>query len=159
MKSKGFLPKEEFLELIKTSRLPSIDLIIFNEHDEVLLGERLNRPAQGFHFAPGGRIFTGESEQEAFERIVLKELGIILSPNQYVRLEKKYKHDYTDNMFNVEGIGTHYDPVAFVCYIPSNIKLKNDDQHSGFKSWNINEALADEKVHSYTKQYILDALS
>lgn len=159
MTPKGYLPEAEFLNLIRTTILPAIDLIIFNENDEILLGERLNRPAQGFHFVPGGRIFTGETEGEALVRITLRELGIKLSPNQYVRLEKKYNHDYEDNMFGVEGIGTHYTPIAYVCYVPSSTKLTNDNQHESFQSWNIDTALSDTKVHPYTKQYILDALS
>ena len=158
MTPKGFLSEAEFLELIKTSVLPAIDLIVFNEKDQVLLGKRLNRPAQGFHFAAGGRIFKGETYAQAFKRIVLKELGIILLPGQYVRIRKKYRHDYDDNMFRVEGIGTHYAPTLYIVYIESSVQIKNDAQHENLRWWDIDEALADETVHQYTKQYIIDAL-
>ncbi len=45
-----------FLKVIDAAPLVTIDLIIRNPKSDVLLGKRLNRPAQGFWFVPGGRI-------------------------------------------------------------------------------------------------------
>lgn len=158
MDLKGYLPKDEFLELIKTTRLPSIDLIIFDEDNRILLGKRMNRPAKGFHFVPGGRIFQGETEEAAFQRISEKELGIIIPPEQCIRMEKEYKHDYEDNMFGVVGIGTHYDPIAYVIHLSNTVQFKNDDQHASLQWWTKQAALESNQVHPYTKDYVLDAL-
>jgi len=52
------------------SALVSIDLIIRNARDEVLLGLRSNEPAKGFYFVPGGMIRKGERLGEAFASIL-----------------------------------------------------------------------------------------
>ncbi|MDF4907686.1 GDP-mannose mannosyl hydrolase, partial [Vibrio parahaemolyticus] len=48
-----FLSKQRFSQVIESTPLVSIDLVIEDESGQVLLGERLNRPAQGFWFVPG----------------------------------------------------------------------------------------------------------
>src|SRR5687767_7562775 len=42
------LDDDKFLKIIEATPLVSIDLIIRNAQGQVLLGKRLNRPAQGF---------------------------------------------------------------------------------------------------------------
>ncbi len=63
------LSDKEFMNLIKNAPLVSIDLIVKNKKDEVLLGLRKNAPAKGTWFVPGGRIGKNETLQEAFKRI------------------------------------------------------------------------------------------
>ena len=62
--------------MIKNSPLASIDLIVRDFDDRILLGRRINEPAKGMWFVPGGRIHKNESVDEAFTRISLSELGI-----------------------------------------------------------------------------------
>ena len=50
----------DFLHIVDATPLVSIDLVLRNERDEVLLGQRKNRPAQGIWFVPGGRIRKNE---------------------------------------------------------------------------------------------------
>ncbi|MDF5000441.1 NUDIX domain-containing protein, partial [Vibrio parahaemolyticus] len=70
-----FLSKQRFSQVIESTPLVSIDLVIEDESGQVLLGERLNRPAQGFWFVPGGRILKDEKLEDAFARLTLEELG------------------------------------------------------------------------------------
>jgi colanic acid biosynthesis protein WcaH len=70
---------DDFIEVVKKTPLVSIDLIIKNNLDQVLLGLRNNEPAKGFWFVPGGRILKNELIAEAFERITEEELGISLA--------------------------------------------------------------------------------
>lgn len=51
-----FLRHEDFATVVRSTPLISIDLIVENAHGEFLLGKRLNRPAQGYWFVPGGRV-------------------------------------------------------------------------------------------------------
>jgi GDP-mannose mannosyl hydrolase len=62
--------------IIRLAPLISIDLIIRNTQDEVLLGLRSNEPAKGFYFVPGGMIRKGERLREAFIRILKDETGL-----------------------------------------------------------------------------------
>ena len=54
-----------FKTIVKNTPLISIDLIIENSNSEILLGERVNRPARGCLFVPGGRIRKDETINEA----------------------------------------------------------------------------------------------
>ncbi|HAT2422693.1 TPA: GDP-mannose mannosyl hydrolase, partial [Citrobacter freundii] len=73
-----FLDYEDLVMVVRSAPLISIDLIIENEDGEFLLGKRCNRPAQGYWFVPGGRIYKDETFKEAFSRITEKEIGVNL---------------------------------------------------------------------------------
>ena len=55
------LDSNTFKTVVHSASLVSIDLIILNEDGEVLLGKRKNKPAKGFYFTIGGRVFKNES--------------------------------------------------------------------------------------------------
>ncbi|MFC4195069.1 NUDIX domain-containing protein [Novosphingobium lubricantis] len=63
------LPLDTFLRVVDATPLIAIDLIVPNEDGGYLLGHRVNRPAQGFWFVPGGRIHKNERLDDAFRRI------------------------------------------------------------------------------------------
>lgn len=50
------LPDNLFSELVKYAPLVAIDLILEDKEKKIILGKRLNKPAQGYYFVPGGRI-------------------------------------------------------------------------------------------------------
>jgi len=47
------IDKKHVLEIIEATPLVSIDLVIRNPSNKVLLGKRNNRPAMGYWFVPG----------------------------------------------------------------------------------------------------------
>lgn len=51
------LDRTKFSTVIENTPLVSIDLIVLNSQDQALLGHRLNKPALGSWFVPGGRIY------------------------------------------------------------------------------------------------------
>lgn len=60
------LPIEKFLQTVDATPLVAIDLIVPNQNGGYLLGHRVNKPAQGFWFVPGGRIRKNERLDDAF---------------------------------------------------------------------------------------------
>ncbi|MGM2776575.1 NUDIX domain-containing protein, partial [Bacillus cereus group sp. Bce015] len=82
------------------------DLIIRNSCNQVLLGLRTNRPAQGFWFVPGGRIGKDETFEQAFLRLTQLELGYPIPLNEASFLGP-YQHLYSDN-FSGTDFSTHY---------------------------------------------------
>lgn len=70
-----YLEKEEFKCLVQHGVLFSIDLVVLDAQNRILVGERINRPAQGYWFVPGGRVYKNEPLKKAFERICSDELG------------------------------------------------------------------------------------
>jgi colanic acid biosynthesis protein WcaH len=144
------LEKERFLQVIDATPLVSIDLLVFNERNEVLLGRRINKPAQGFWFVPGGRILKNERVAEALKRISLHEIGVSPSASELVGV---YDHIYADNFADAAGINTHYVVIAFKFSLPSGASLAPDPQHSDLKWWRPSAILTSEEVHENTRAY------
>ena len=146
------IDKKHVLEIIEATPLVSIDLVIRNPSNKVLLGKRNNRPAMGYWFVPGGRIFKNETINQALKRISEVELGQDLS-TKAPSLLGAYDHIYEDNFLNVKGINTHYVVLAFVIALQQEIEVKTDEQHTELKWWKIDKLLQDQTVHQNTKVY------
>ena len=143
---------EHFLEIIEATPLVSIDLIIRNPSEKVLLGKRINRPAKGYWFVPGGRMIKNETIVHALKRISKIEMGQDLSTEAHSLLGA-YDHIYEDNFLNVDGINTHYVVLAFSILLQQEIDLNPDEQHSDLQWWEIDKLLKDPTVHHNTKAY------
>ena len=140
------------LAIINATPLVAVDLIIENRNKEILLGKRVNRPAQGYWFVPGGRILKNETIKYAIKRISTREIGVDLA-DHHPSLLCAGEHIYEDNFLNEPGINTHYVVLAFVIEVESNIDIRHDEQHTAMKWWNKEDLLADESVHPNTQDY------
>ena len=136
--------------IIKNTPLIAIDFLIKNKEGKFLLGLRKNRPAKGYYFVPGGRIFKNETIENAFKGISKNEIGIELDIEN-AKFLGVYEHIYKDNYFGNE-YGTHYIVLAFLVDIDSDLPLP-DEQHSDYIWLTPEEILKHEKVHEYTKNY------
>ncbi|VTM57388.1 GDP-mannose mannosyl hydrolase [Klebsiella pneumoniae] len=105
------LTDEEFINIIKLTPLISIDFIVKNKRNEILLGKRVNSPARGYYFVPGGRILKDETINDAFLRLSLTELGISI-PKDLWNFHGVYEHFYEDNKYN-KLFSTHYIVLAY----------------------------------------------
>lgn len=144
-----FLSKEIFSTVVENTPLISMDLIVQNSEGKVLLGKRVNEPACGFWFVPGGRIFKDESLDSAFVRTVKDELALEMKRTDAV-LYGLYEHFYENNVFN-NNFRTHYIVLAHKLIL-NNLPALNK-QHSQYKWFNVKDLLEDETVHKYTKDY------
>ena len=59
------LELDKFKTLVDIAPLVSIDFIIKNSEDKILLGKRVNKPAKDYFFTLGGRLFKNETINEA----------------------------------------------------------------------------------------------
>ena len=75
IQSYELLDDKLFRNIVQNVPLVSIDLVVFNQENKMLVGFRCNNPAKGFWFVPGSRIFKDENIKSAFERISIKELN------------------------------------------------------------------------------------
>ena len=156
-----------FKTIIDSAPLISIDLVVRASSGKVLLGQRLNRPAQGFWFVPGGRIFKGESLSTAFRRLTLGELGIEfnIADARYLGL---YEHFYDDSIYTNEpslpkgmNISTHYIVNGFEVVFPNGQDLLTDDlsscfpkeQHGAYQWFLEEELMSSDQVHVHSKWY------
>ena len=143
------LPLPTFKTIIKSAPLISIDLIVQNTQDQVLLGYRNNRPAQGFWFVPGGRILKDESMAAAFKRLTSIELGAEFDITQ-AQFIGPFEHFYTDNVTE-EQFSTHYIALAYRLLVDETQLQLPLDQHSQYTWMSVDELLIHPNVHKHSR--------
>ncbi|RVU37462.1 GDP-mannose mannosyl hydrolase [Rheinheimera riviphila] len=146
-----FLEQQLFTQVIQSTPLVAIDLLVENNAGEILLGQRLNRPAQGFWFVPGGRILKNEALASAFARLTQAELGVAIDFQQ-AQLQGAYDHFYADYVFG-EGISTHYVALAYRVRVAVELSQLPQQQHAAYRWLKVCDLLADPTVHQHTKAY------
>jgi len=136
-----------FKTIIDSAPLISIDILL-KKDDKVLLGKRVNKPAQGYFFSTGGRIKKNETIDNAMKRIALNELNIDLkSTPEFIGV---FEHFYDDSIY--ENVSTHYVNLAYKYEVEEIADLPTE-QHSEYKWFTIGELLESKQVHKYTKDY------
>lgn len=151
-----WLSAEAFRTVIAATPLVSIDLVVQSVQGDVLLGQRLNRPAQGFWFVPGGRILKNESLDAAFRRLTQSELGQVFERSA-ARLLDVYEHFYTDSVFGASEVApdTHYVVLGYQLTLPDGATLSPPDtQHGQYRWWRTTELQSSVEVHDNTRAYL-----
>lgn len=146
------LSRDAFLAVVRDAPLVSIDLVLPDREGRLLMGLRTNEPARGSWFVPGGRILKDEPLQDAFARLTANELGVALAWADACLLGV-YTHRYETNFARVPGITTHY--VVLACRIDLEVSLEALPcaQHSAYRWWSREDALATGQVHPNNHPY------
>ncbi len=141
-----------FIEVVKNSPLVSIDLIVRNAQNEVLLGLRNNEPAKNYWFTFGGRIYKNERIAQAFQRIVQEEIGIDVDVKdaQFVGV---FEHLYEENFAQEPGFGTHCVVLAYEVRLLEPLRGLPTVQHHEYRWFRVEDLLQAQDVHPYTKAY------
>ncbi|WP_028081802.1 GDP-mannose mannosyl hydrolase [Solimonas soli] len=146
------LPRPEWLKIVEHTPLVSIDLIIQDAEDRVLLGWRNNEPARGTWFVPGGVIRKDETLDGAFQRIAKTEIGLTLQRGE-ARFVGAFEHLYTNNFAEIAGITTHYVVLAHALRVSTLPLQPADAQHREWMGLTPAELLDHPLVHENTKAY------
>ncbi|WP_460136609.1 GDP-mannose mannosyl hydrolase [Pseudomonas sp. S1_E04] len=144
-----------FKTVVASTPLVAIDLVVKNSRGEVLMGLRVNRPAYGFWFVPGGRIQKNESLDRAFQRITRDELGRAFERDQ-AQLLGVYEHFYDDSVFANAGAGpdTHYVVLGYCLQLATDETLQlPTEQHQQYRWWPQDELRISPRVHENTRAY------
>lgn len=147
-----YLSDSDINTVIRLAPLVSIDLIIRDPENRVLLGLRNNEPAKGYFFVPGGIILKEETLAEAFTRIMKKEItrpGMLAQ----ARLLGVFDHFYQTNRSGDPGYGTRYVVLAHEIRLPDISGVAPDTQHSEVGWWSEADLLNSDRVHENTKAY------
>ena len=136
-----------FKTIIESASLISIDILL-KKDGKVLLGKRINKPAQGYFFSTGGRINKNESIDSAMARIAKNELNIEL---KYIpKFIGIFEHFYDDSIY--KDVSTHYVNLAYEYEVKEVLNLPTE-QHDEYRWFTIDELLQSTQVHKYTKDY------
>ena len=149
---KLWIPPAIFETVVEHTPLVSLDIVATRE-SSMLVGKRINRPAKGTWFVPGGRICKGETLDEAFARIAKDEVGLDLKRHQCLLLGV-FDHFYDDSALDPDS-STHY--VVLSYHVPLRGRKIDEEkmksQHNGFKFLSMHDMIRDDTVHENTKVY------
>jgi len=146
MTSDSKLPDSTFKIVIDSIPLISIDLLI-KKDNKILLGKRTNKPAQGYYFSIGGRVFKNETLDQAMHRIAQTELNIELKVTPvFIGV---FEHFYDDSIY--QDVSTHYVNLAYEYQLHSDINHLPKEQHHEYKWFTTQELLISTQVHEYVK--------
>jgi len=136
-----------FKTIIDSAPLISIDILL-KKDNKILLGKRINKPAQGYFFSTGGRVNKNETIDSAMARIAKNELNIEL---KYIpKFIGVFEHFYDDSIY--KDVSTHYVNLAYE-YEVKEIPDLPIEQHNEYQWFSIDELLNSTQVHEYTKDY------
>ena len=141
------LDDQTFETVINSTPLISIDLLV-KKDNKILLGKRINKPAQGYLFSIGGRVYKNETIDNAMMRIAKNELNIELK--LMPRFIGVFEHFYDDSIY--QDVSTHYVNLAYEIEIEKTLNLPGE-QHNKYQWLTIDELLKSKQVHKYVKDY------
>jgi len=136
-----------FKTVVDSAPLISID-ILARKNNKVLLGKRVNKPAQGYYFSTGGRVNKNETINSAMGRIAKNELNIELTTTP--KFIGVFEHFYDESMY--ENVSTHYVNLAYE-YEVEGVPNLPTEQHSEYQWFGVEELLNSDQVHLYVKDY------
>jgi len=122
--------------------------MLVKKDNKILLGKRINKPAQGYLFSIGGRVYKNETINNAMIRIAKNELNIELKLTP--RFIGVFEHFYDDSIY--QHVSTHYVNLAYEVKIEETLNLPNE-QHNEYQWLTIDELLKNKQVHKYVKEY------
>jgi len=144
------LNNQTFKTVINSTPLISIDLLV-KKDNKILLGKRINKPAQNYLFSIGGRVYKNETNNGVMMRIAKNELNIELKSTP--RFLGVFEHFYDDSIY--QNVSTHYVNLAYEIEIEDTPNLPTE-QHNEYQWLTINELLKSKQVHKYVKDYFKD---
>ncbi|MGD6735135.1 GDP-mannose mannosyl hydrolase [Photobacterium leiognathi subsp. mandapamensis] len=147
------LDTHTFQTVVAHTPLISLDLIVENAEGQVLLGQRLNKPAQGYWFVPGGRVLKDETLATAFTRLTKEELGVELQLSD-ATLIGPFEHFYDDN-FSGDDFTTHYVVLGYRLQLDVPLTQLPKEQHGHYQWFDVTTLLNADNVHRHTKLYFL----
>ena len=127
------LDNQTFKTVINSTPLISIDLLV-KKDNKILLGKRINKPAQGYLFSIGGRVYKNETINSAMIRIANDELNISLKLT--LKFIGVFEHFYDDSIY--QDVSTHYVNLAYEIEIEETLNLPTE-QHNEYQWLTIDE--------------------
>jgi len=144
------LDKQDFISVVNKTPLVAIDLIVRSSDSEILMGMRVNEPAAGCWFVPGGRIYKSETLEDAFQRITETELGLAYGIES-AQLLGAFTHLYETNFAKISGISTHYVVLGYQLELNIDLNRLPAQQHCNYRWFGKNDDFSD--VHPNSQAY------
>lgn len=143
----GFIPLPLYKQLLDQTVIPCVD-IVARYNNQFLLIKRTNPPAKDQWWLPGGRIFKGETMQQAAERKLKEETNLT---GKVIKMLGPYETIFPDAPFDIKT-GVHSINVVFLMDVDNITQLTHDKDHAAHKFFSTIE----KSWHPYLKQVLHD---
>jgi colanic acid biosynthesis protein WcaH len=140
----GWISDDDWSTVVANVPIVSVDLLVRHEGG-LIFGKRINKPAKGYWFLPGGRVQKCETRREAVHRIAEAEIGLSV---EIVESLGAFEHIYDTS--DVNGVETkHYLANGYVVDV-TNGRPITDDQHEELHVFQS----APNPLHSHIRAYL-----
>ncbi|MGB7443569.1 MAG: NUDIX domain-containing protein [Coleofasciculaceae cyanobacterium] len=142
----GMIDAETYKITIAMLPVVTVDVLPFREDfTEVLLLNRVNKPAQNQYYSPGGRLLKNEEFADGAVRQFKRELGLDINEKDLIA-GGVINEIWQDSSF--EGVNYHSVNVFFGYSLRHSqlLELTLDFQHSHFKWFNVEDSSIHPKV-------------
>lgn len=140
------IPQKLYNEIITNIPISCVDIALVNE-DSIMLVERLDAPAKGQWWLPGGRVLKGEMMKDAAIRKAKQEVGVSCWCGPIIHTAETIFLD------GPEGIAVHSINSCFLL-VPKSGEIIKLDSHHGKYRW-CNRIL--DNFHPYVKDCLKGA--
>lgn len=149
MISNKFIEEELYKKIVEVMPIPTVDVMIFNlDFSKTLLFCRNNEPLKNSYYSLGGRLNMGESFFDCAKRKLKEEINFVVNLDELIQVGAISEY------FIEENKKFHFVNVYFSLILNEDNNLKLDNQHSGFKWFDVN----DTKIHKYIKEKIFNCI-
>jgi len=134
-----FIPEEKYKEICESVIIVCVDVIVRYEN-KFLFIKRNEEPMKGVYWPVGGRVYIGETVEQAAKRKIMEELCPIENI-RYTRFTQigYYEDQYKSNSFNNNTLYCTLS-IVFECEIE---KLKNIKLDRTSDDWGLFDTLPD----------------
>lgn len=121
------IPADLYGQILKFMPIPCVDLLVVNTDGHVLLVKRANEPARGKWWFPGGRVYLGETRQNAAIRKLREEcqLATHTEPKELTTQDLIFHQS--------DGSVIHSISTVFEVSVASGAEVTLDAQSSAYK--------------------------
>ncbi len=119
----------EMSEKKYSNPIPTIDAIIHNNNNQILLIKRKNEPFKNYFALPGGFVNKGEKIEDALRREVNEEVSLNVEPLEILGVYSDPNRDPRDHIMTI----------VFICLILDETTAKAEDDASALCWINLNE--------------------
>lgn len=131
-----------YSRIVSLMPIPSVEAVVLNKKDELLVLRRKNSPAKNEWWFPGGRMRKGETFEEALNREVEEETGLHV---KILKLLGVYSRIFPER---------HDVSIVFLCNCDSGNVVLNSE-HSEYRFLNVSECLTE--LHPELQKVVRDA--
>jgi colanic acid biosynthesis protein WcaH len=129
-----FIPEEEYSKITAVLPILCVDCLIIHEQKCLLL-RRTREPAKGQYWFPGGRVFKGETIQNAALRKAREEVNLNCKYEKVISIEETIFEQQGEMLSDIHTVN-------ICCHLSVNglESLTIDESHDGYIWVNVGQA-------------------